>query len=217
MPDLLFPSDNEWGVPALALGAPELAAPSVQAPVHAWGSVSRSSHAATWCFYVDDYRFDALWAKPDAPLATGAAALVEANFSVFDDSPAAVALWATYRKRWLSAYWQRAGASVWVDLCASHRHASLNLLGVPRGWQRFATAGWDSRVGDLDEELGLARRHAAGWPFTLLVYGGGAAVNEWCNGRAEVVHVGRRADARKRPGEGTRRLRRRIREQEAAR
>jgi hypothetical protein len=202
--DLLFPSDNEWGVPALTLGEPEAAPPAVTAPIAVWGSTTRRSQVATWCFYCDDYRFAGLWREPDAALIGGAGALVEPNYSVFDDSPAAVAIWAVYRKRWLAAYWQRAGASVWVDVCVAHRHAALNLLGVPRGWQRYATAGWDARVGDLDFELELCRRHAAGWPFTLMVYGGGQLVTEWCR-RADVVHVGHRADARKRPGEGTRR------------
>lgn len=211
--DLLFPTDNEWGIPALTLGAPCSAPPPVQAPFIPWGSVRRTAHAATWCFYVDDYRFTNVWADPDAPLRTSAGALVECNFSVFDDSPAAVAIWAIYRKRWLSAYWQRAGVAVWVDLCVAPRHAALNLLGVPRGWQRYATAAWDARVGDLDGEFEVARGHAAGWPFTLLVYGGGKAVAEWCAQHPGVVHVGHRSSDRHRPGESARaRARARIQE-----
>jgi hypothetical protein len=204
MPDLLFPSGNKWGVPDLQL-MPERCAPAVQAPLVAWGSVSRTSHAGTWAFYVDDYRFAALWGDPEAPLRTGASAMVEANYSVYDDSPVAVALWAIYRKRWLAALWQRAGALVWVDLCVSRQHSDLTLLGVPAGWQRFATAGFDLRAGDLDHELETAVRHSAGAPFTLLVYGGGAETRAWCAGRANVLHAPRAADQRKRPGEGTRR------------
>lgn len=209
MPDLLFPSSNEWGVPDLQ-PQPERFAPALHAPLVAWGSVSRtSSVAGTWAFYVDDYRFSALWADPEAPLRTGASALVEANYSVYDDTPLAVALWAIYRKRWLAALWQRAGASVWVDLCVSRQHSALALLGVPRGWQRFATAGFDMRAEDLDHELELAVRHSAGAPFTLLVYGGGAATRAWCAGRANVLHAPRASDQRKRHGEGTRRRLRR--------
>lgn len=204
MADEIFPSDNEWGVPSLTLSHQEATPPAVTAPVVVWGSTRRRRvDVGTWCFYADDYRFSAVWADPDAPL--GAGATVECNYSIFDDSPAAVALWAVYRKRWLAAYWQRAGAEVWVDLCVAQRHAALNLLGVPRGWQRYATAGWDSRVSDLDAEMQLASQHAAGWPFTLIVYGGGRAVTEWCLGRPNVVRVGHRSDARKRPGEGSRR------------
>lgn len=211
MPDIVFPSGNEWGVPTLAL-EPERFAPVLQAPLLAWGSVARSAcRQGTWAFYVDDYRFSALWSEPESALASTPAALIEANYSVYDDTPRAVALWAIYRKRWLSCFWQRAGALVWVDLCVSRELSDLTLLGVPSGWQRFATAGFDARVEDLDFELELAVRHSAGAPFTLLVYGGGAEVRAWCAGRANVLHAPRAADQRKRHGEGTRRrLRREV-------
>jgi hypothetical protein len=209
VPDLVFPSDNEWGVPALSL-EPERFAPVLQAPLLAWGSVARGAcRGGTWAFYVDDYRFDALWSDPDSALISAPAALAEVNYSVYDDTPRAVALWAIYRKRWLSCYWQRAGAAIWVDVCSSHQHADLTLLGVPEGWQRFATAGFDARIEDLDAELELAVRRSAGAPFTLLVYGGGAETRAWCAGRANVLHAPRAADQRKRNGEGTRRRLRR--------
>lgn len=98
-----------------------------------------------------------------------------------------------------------AGASVWVDLCMPEAHADLVLAGVPRGWQRYATAGWDRRVADLDTELAWAVERSAGALFTLLVYGGGREVRAWCEGRAGALHCPRAADSRHRPGEGTRR------------
>lgn len=201
--DLIFPGSNDWGVPALQ-PEPEAHQPAVDTPCVAWGSVSRSACVGTWAYYVDDYRFEAVWRSPDTPLRSGALGIVEPNWSVFLDTPRAQALWAVYRKRWLAAYWQRTGARVWVDLCVSHQHADLSLMGVPAGWQRYATAGWDGRVADLDIELAQARERAAGAPYTLLVYGGGAATREWCSGRADVVHCSRSADTRNRPGQGTR-------------
>lgn len=203
MTELVYPSDNEWGVPALSL-EPEAHAPALDVPLVAWGTVSRSARAGTWAYYVDDYRFEALWRDPDAPLRSGATGVVEPNWSVFDDTPRAEALWAVYRKRWLACYWQRAGARVWVDLCVSHQHADLSLLGVPAGWQRYATAGWDGRLADLDVEAEQARERAAGHPHMLLVYGGGANTRAWCSRRPNVVHCPRSADSRKRPGQGTR-------------
>jgi len=207
MHEIILPSDNEFGVPSLLAQASLTHAPQVTAPVLAWGSVRRTFNASTWTFYVDDYRFEALRRDPLAPLRAGASELVEANYTVHDDTPRAGAIWATFRKRYLARLWQDAGAAVWVDLCSSRVHADLTLLGVPRGWQRYATAGWDSRVSDLDVELEMAVRHSAGAPFTLLVWGGGAGTRAWCQSRTNVVHVGRSADARSRPGEGTRRTR----------
>jgi hypothetical protein len=172
----------------------------------------KANPGGTWGFYVDDYRFDGVWRDPDAALRTGAAAFVEVNYSVFEDTPRAVAVERVYRKRWLAAYWQRAGASVWVDLCMPEVHADLALLGVPVGWQRFATAGWDRRVGDLDTELEWAVERSGGHPFTLLVYGGGAEVRAWCQERAGVLHCPRATDSKHRPGQGTRSAARRERE-----
>lgn len=205
---IILPTDNEYGIPALSPPEPTIFAPRVVTPVLAWGSVRRTANASMWAFYVDDYRFEGLWRNPLAPCKTGAPALVEANFTVHDDTPKSVALWAIYRKRYLSRLWQDYGAEIWVDLCNSHQWADLTLLGVPRGWQRYATAGWDCRVSDLDVELGQAIDHAAGAPLTLLVWGGGNAVREWCRAQHEAIHVGRGADNRVRPGQGTRRKQR---------
>lgn len=204
-PELILPTDNELGVPCLEAPALLPHAPQVTAPVLAWGSVRRTFNASTWAFYVDDYRFERVWSDPLLPLRAGARELIEVNYTVHDDTPRAATIWATYRKRYLSRLWQDAGASVWVDLCVSRVHADLVLLGVPEGWQRYATAGWDCRVSDLDVELEAAVRHSAGAPFTLLVWGGGAATRAWCSSRSSVVHVGREADGRQRAGEGTRR------------
>lgn len=203
-PELILPSDNPLGIPSLVLPPRLEHAPQVTAPVLAWGSVRRTANASTWAFYVDDYRFNALEHDWLLPMRSGARELIEVNYTVHDDTPRAVAIYRTYQKRHAARVWQDAGAEVWVDLCVSPVHADLVLLGVPEGWQRYATAGWDCRVGDLDRELELAVRHSAGAAFTLLVWGGGAATRAWCQARANCVHVGRGADSRVRPGEGTR-------------
>lgn len=205
--ELIFPSDNEYGIPALlpqkdkSLG--------VQQPVIVWGSTARTvKQAGTICFYTDDYRFNALWQAPERALDSCAGAVVEPNYSIMDDTPAAVAIWHTYRKRWLARFLQDASLTVWVDLCVPLHFQHINLLGVPRTWGHYATAAWDSRVGDLDHELETARKHASGYPFCLLVYGGGSKVTQWVvKSQAEgnpIVRAGHRADARKRPGQGTR-------------
>jgi hypothetical protein len=154
---------------------------------------------------VDDYRFEALWKAPNRIVEQKSAAAFEPNYSVFDTTPRAVAIWAIYRKRFLAKHWQGHGVRIWVDLCVSHRHSDLTLLGVPRGWQRYATRGFDARVGDLDFELSQAQRHAEDAPFTLAVYGGGKASRAWCLNRPNVVHVPAWNAERKRPGEGSRR------------
>lgn len=192
-------------IPTLKLESTKRA-PKLNAPVVVWGSVPRSTRGVgTWIFYTDDYRFEALWSNPDRLVRQRSAAAFEVNYSVFDASPSAVAVWAVYRKRWLARYWQRAGLRVWVDLCFSHRHSSIALLGVPAGWQRYCTRAFASRIDDLDFEIRQARRRADGAPFTLAVYGGGRAAAEWCARHREAVHIPSRTALQHRPGEGSRR------------
>lgn len=203
----LYPSSNAQGVPDLLLNRLSDTVPPVPAPTALWGSRNRSrAMPGMWLFYVDDYRFSHVWQDPDALVRTACQATAEANFSCFDDTPHAEALWNIYRKRWLGRYWQSLGIEVWVDLFVAPAHEDIALLGVPRGWQRYATRGGAEHLPALDRELEIAREHSDGQPFTLLVYAGGAPVADWSRSHPEVVHVPARTAAGPRPGQGTRRL-----------
>ena len=158
----------------------------------------------TWALYVDDYRFQSIWRDPDAVPRTGCVAAVEPNWSVFDETPRAEALWQIYRKRWVARYWQTMGVEIWVDLFVAHAHDEVSLLGVPRGWQRYATRGAAEHIDSLERELEMAREHAAGSRFTLLVYAGGKPVADWALSKPEVIHVPARTATLARPGQGTR-------------
>ncbi len=205
--DLIYPSDNEYGIPMLLdqrdkpLG--------VQQPVIVWGSTARTvKDAGTICFWTDDYRFNALWNNPEKLLNSFAGAVVEPNYSVVDDSVPAVVIWNTYKKRWLARFWQEAGLVVWVDLCVPSHFQHINLLGVPRGFGQYATAAWDARAHEIEKEYAVAKRQAAGESFTLMVYGGGKKVTAVCarmqdEGKS-IVRVAHRSDARPRAGQGTR-------------
>ncbi len=204
--DLLFPSDNEYGIPVLERQPQQLGLPQ---PVIVWGSTARSvKQSGCLAFFTDDYRFEALWRSPEAVLATGAGAAFECNFTITDSSPLAVVIWQTYRKRYLSRFWQNSGMSIWIDLCVPPHFQHINLLGVPRGFGQFCTSAWDSRIGDLELELEVARKHAAGYPYTVAVYGGGKKVGAEC-ARLQaldypIVRCAHRSDARKRAGQWTR-------------
>jgi hypothetical protein len=168
----VYPTDNEWGIPTLRLDQQA----RVVLPVLPWGSRHRRSvMTGTWVFYVDDYRFGALEKQPDQLMATGCAGAVELNPSVFDQTPRALVLAATYRKREAARRWQDAGIPVLVDLNVPERHLELSLLGVPRGWRAFATRGYAARPEALTREYEAAREVAGGEP-SLLVYGGGSSI-----------------------------------------
>jgi hypothetical protein len=182
-PDLIFPSDNEWGIPLLvAHGQPE-AAPM---PVTRWGRGSR--HGAqqmpgTWHFYTDDYKFNALWDDPTPLIRSGCRAIVEPNVSTGAGMPAAVALWGIYRKRWIARWAQQYGVAVFVDLNVYADFQHLNLLGVPRGWRHYATRAADRMLEEVDVDYATAQEHAAGEPVTFLVVGGGKATRAHCQAR----------------------------------
>lgn len=182
--DLIYPSSNELEIPDIVLEHQD----SVDVPLVAWGSRSRRGEfRGTWHFYVDDYRFSQIWERPERLCATGALGAVEPNFSVYEQTPFPVALWATYRKRWLARFWQSRGLSVWVDLNVSEAHSEINLIGVPRGWKWFATRGYDERIEDLRREHALAVMHAEATPI-LLVYGGGKTVAECVRELGGAIH-----------------------------
>ncbi len=189
VPDALFPSDNEWGVPTLDLA---LQATSLDLPVVGWGSKrgGRKLNLAggTWHFYVDDYRFDVLWADPTPVVNGHCRNVIEPNFTVTAQLPAAYALWQVYRKRWLARFWQEYGVRVIVDLNFPGNMQHLNLLGVPAGWAAFATHGYVDRLADLEAEWATGRGVAGRDDFLFVVYGGGKAVKAMCQERGW-VHI----------------------------
>ena len=200
VPDALFATDNEWGVPTLDLA---MQAQAVDMPVTAWGSTPRTSRmAGTWHFYVDDYRFEALWRDPSPVVNSRCVNAVEPNCSTNPDMPRAVALWGVFRKRWIARWWQSHGVRVFVDLNVEPEFATLNLLGVPRGWKAYATR-WLDRYGEGDvvDQHARAREHAGG-DVLFMVIGGRGAAEEACrrNGWVYVKDHTGKVDARRKDG-----------------
>ena len=186
-PDLLFPSDNSWGIPTLDL---KLQAKALAVPCERWGRNSRHSAqmAGTWHFYTEDYKFNALWSDPTPIVFSGARALIEPNVSTNVTMPAAVALWGIYRKRWIARWAQSYGVQVFVDLNVDTQFTELNLLGVPRGWLSYATRGYDTMIELLDYDYKTACKHAETDAVVFVVVGGGQATHAHCMERGW-VHV----------------------------
>ena len=178
VPDCLFASDNEYDIPVLDIN---MQADYLDLPLVTWGSVKRRAKMpGTWCFYADDYRFSALWSDPTPVVNSGAIAAVEPNFSVNNQMPRALALYNTYRKRWLARYWQSQGLRIWVDLHTGPRHAQENLLGVPVGWKSYMTRGYADNLDWLDHDYEIAVQHAGTEDVNFVVFAGSNAVQEKC-------------------------------------
>jgi len=192
-----FPSDNEFGIPLLDAN---MQADNIPYPHLTYGFAARRKvMAGLWLFYTDDYRFEALWGEPHNLLYSAPKAAVECNFSVFNTTPKAVALYQIYRKRWLARYWQSKGVRIFVDLNVPDPHFHLNLLGVPKGWRAYATRGYSHELRGMNEEYELACEHAGTRDLLYVCYGGGAKVKEHATKRGwfyipEVMTAKRESD-----------------------
>lgn len=178
VPNALWPSDNDWGIPTLHT---RWQAQAVIVPVLKWGSYGRRrTMYGTWHFFTDDWRFEGLWSDPTPVRNTQPACAVEPNFSCHEQLPLAVGIYRIYQKRWISRYWQTQGILIFVDLFVADKFAKINLLGVPYGWTAYATRAKAADLKRLIERAEIAKKHAAGNPITLLVYAGGKGAGELC-------------------------------------
>jgi hypothetical protein len=136
IPDALFPS-TDLGIPKLD---PAFSAQWIEAPIRAWGSVTRKSRMrGTWHFYVDDYKFSTLFKDPATVTVSKALAFIEPNYTIGDQMPYPVVLYRIYQKRWVTRFLQSLGLYSFVDLFVPREYEELNLEGVPLGWRSFAT------------------------------------------------------------------------------
>mgnify|MGYP006350106833 FL=1 len=99
----LFPSTNPWGIPDLPAADVE---PAQLVPYNARHAIARSTPGDAVHFFLDDYRFETVWSKPERGLsrcATVGAALTP-DFSLWTTMPLAMQLWQVYRSRWCGAW-----------------------------------------------------------------------------------------------------------------
>lgn len=176
--DVLYESNNIFDIPNLLLSRQ---AGRLTLPFAAWGAESRQKKdVATYHFYVDDYRFEAIWRDPAKVLASGCTAIVEPNLSLFDTTPVAWGMAQIYRKRWISRYFQECGVSVYADLNVSCKFYEYNKMGIPSGYNAFCTRGYADRLEYLKAEHDMAKEISGNDTPNLIVYGGGKAVREYC-------------------------------------
>lgn len=176
--DVLYPSDNDLEIPTLDL---EMQAGRLELPLSAWGADRRSrTDIITYHFYVDDYRFEKLFRDPVNLLRSGCHAIVEPNCSLHDQTPIAFGLNQIYKKRYLARYCQEVGISVYVDLNVAEKFRPYNKMGVPKGYNAFATRGLDGWLQSLENDLKDAQEISGKEVPNLIVYGGGAEVQKFC-------------------------------------
>lgn len=101
--DRVYGSDNEFDIPTLRTDRqPEN---GLLLPFAGWGADTRAKKGiSTYHFYVEDYRFTAIWKDPASVLRSGCTNLVEPNLSLFDTTPIAYGLQLIYMKRWIARF-----------------------------------------------------------------------------------------------------------------
>lgn len=182
LPALVFPTDNDWGIPLL-LSSHQ--AEQFSTPFQPWGMKARGTtfEGGTLHFYIDDYRFAAVWNEPSKVVQALPYAVIEPNFTNSLESPKAYVLYNIFRKRWLSRYWQSQGLRIFVDLNVPVEFKDINFLGVPKDWRAFATRGYSDRLTAAQLEYESAVEFTGTTELLFLVYGGGKKVQAHCRER----------------------------------
>lgn len=176
--DCLYESNNIFEIPNLLL---DMQAGKLQLPFAPYGAESRQKKGvSTYHFYVDDYRFEAIWKDPTKVLNSGCVAAVEPNLSLFDTTPIAWGLQQIYKKRWISRYFQECGISIYADLNVSRKFYEYNRMGIPDGYDAFFTRGYADRLEYLKAEHQIAKEVSGKDIPNLIIYGGGKAIQEYC-------------------------------------
>lgn len=174
----LFNSNNEYEIPLLKK---DMAAEFVVTPVCQWGTNKANIRKAEMIhFYTDDFRFKALWTDPTKIFISKAKIIVEPNISLFDTTPIATGIYRIFQKRWIARYLQECGKKIFVDLNVSKKFKDINILGVPQGFNAFATRGYNNQLDDLVSEIRIAQRVSERDIPNMIVYGGGKRVIDVC-------------------------------------
>lgn len=175
-PDCLFASNNIYDIPTLLI---EMQATTLDLPIKPYGAEKRDKkNIGTYHFYVDDYRFNAIWDNPENLIYSGCKNIIEPNISLFDTTPIGYGIFQIYKKRWISRFLQDNGISVFIDLNVSSKFYEYNLLGVPEEWNAFATRGYADRIPALTKEIEIAKRISGLDNPYMVVYGGGKKIHE---------------------------------------
>jgi len=109
----LFPSNNALGIPTLPY-APLAYIPRQLVGYRTKLRDKQSLYKTALHFFLDDYRFESVWACPEKARTRleSFPVLLTPDFSLYADWPLAAQQWNTYRSRWCGALWTSWGMRV---------------------------------------------------------------------------------------------------------
>ena len=125
---------NEWGVPETAPFVEDLSGIE-------WVSFGEKAKVKDFSniglhFYIDDYKFESVWTKPDKWLEVfqQCRAVITPDFSNYTDMPKAQQLWNHYRRQWCGKYWQDNGVNIVSSLSFGIGQIyDWSFAGIPQG------------------------------------------------------------------------------------
>jgi len=129
----IFDSSNSYGIPDL--NYQEITPPENLVPYNIRVRSELGYRGLGIHFFLDDYRFEQVWVKPEAGIERVRAAEVALtpDFSLFMDMPRAVQIYNTYRNRWVGRFWQQKGIKIIPTLSWSDEESfDFCFAGIPR-------------------------------------------------------------------------------------
>lgn len=168
----MYPSGNEWSIPDLPVA--DFVPERMVAYNDKWAT-GRPDPAAAVHFFLDDYRFETMWTKPQRGLSrvlrVGAA--LTPDFSLWRDMPIALQIFQVYRSRWVGNWMLGHGIRVVPTIGWStpdtYRFA---FAGIPlQSVVAVSTVGIRGADAEALFRQGMERMVHTLKPSTVLVYG----------------------------------------------
>lgn len=153
-----------------------LVVPELLVPWHSRRSPVDAAQKPALHFFLDDYRFETVWAKPAKALErvqTVGTALTP-DFSMWRDMPMAAQLWQVYRSRWCGAYWQNNGVNVIPSVTWGYPDTyDFAFAGLPTGSVVAVSSVGTTRDPEAREvfRLGVLELVERLTPYLILSYG----------------------------------------------
>jgi hypothetical protein len=164
----IYPSDNDWGIPALPWTN---RTPARLVSYASRSEIDRVGDDAAVHFFLDDYRFETVWTKPERGLSriVRVGSALTPDFSLWRDMPVAMQLWQVYRSRWCGCWLAEHGVQVIPTISwsteASFEFAFLGVsvgsvvavstVGIRRADEPLFAAGYAEMVERLSPALVL--------------------------------------------------------------
>ena len=108
----IFPGIGKYGFPALDPVSVDVA--NTELVGFNYAKSCKHPEDKICHFYVDDYQFERVWNAPEnyIHMLSKFKAVLQPDFSIYDDFPVVVNMFNHYRKQWCSAFWQEHGIRV---------------------------------------------------------------------------------------------------------